>query len=125
MLDSGTPDIQIQTPKLLKNMTCKHACQQKYSLCSKMAAPKPPKNRQKSMPGTPRSPFLCSQVPLKRSMVHQGAKLDATSMPNDTFWEPKLTTTADCKTRDSETAPDTNEPATISTETFFIQQTTG
>ena len=27
MLDSGAPDIQIQTPKSLKNVTCKHACQ--------------------------------------------------------------------------------------------------
>ena len=96
-------------------MTCKHACQ-KLNCCSKVArklpsgGPEiPPKNQQKSKPGTPRSPFLCSQVPLNRSMVPQGAKMDATSMPNDTFWAPKLITSApkitvDCKTRDSATA---------------------
>ena len=27
MLDSGAPDVQIKTPKSLKNVTCKHACQ--------------------------------------------------------------------------------------------------
>ena len=33
MLDSGAPDIQIQTPKSLKNVTCKHACQKTQLLC--------------------------------------------------------------------------------------------
>ena len=33
MLDSRAPDIQIQTPKSLKNVTCKHACQKIHLLC--------------------------------------------------------------------------------------------
>ena len=35
MLDSGAPDIQIQTPKSLKNVTCKHACQKTQLLCQR------------------------------------------------------------------------------------------
>ena len=33
MLDSGAPDIQIQTLKSLKNVTCKQACQKTQLLC--------------------------------------------------------------------------------------------
>ena len=57
---------------------------------------------------TPRSPFLCSQVPLDRSMVAQGAKVDATGRPNDTLGAAKLATfapkiTVNCKTLGIET----------------------
>ena len=50
------------------------------------------------------SPFLCSQVFLDRSMVPQNAKVDATGMPNDTFWVPKnynIRSRNHCQKRDS------------------------
>ena len=91
MLDSGAPDIQKQIPKSLKNVTCEHAQQKSTFLC--------PSNQQISKCDpeihpqsteiealTPIPAFLCFEVPLDLSMVPQGAKVDAASMPNDTFW---------------------------------------
>ena len=36
MLDSGALDIRIQSPKSLKNVTCKHACQKTQLLCQSL-----------------------------------------------------------------------------------------
>ena len=50
-----------------------------------------------------------AENPMDRSMVPESAKVGATSMPNDTFWATKLTTSApkimvNCKTSVIETA---------------------
>ena len=78
----------------------------KHFVCSKTAkqlSPCGPEIRPKSteiQAWTPRYPFLCSEVPLDRSMA---------SMPNHIFWAPKLTTSApqiivNCRPCDIETA---------------------
>ena len=59
MLDSGTPDSQIQTPKSLKNVTCKHACQKKQLLCQ--SSPKTSKSRPQNPSNIDRNPSLDPQ----------------------------------------------------------------
>ena len=81
-----SPRHQIHTPKSLQNVTWKQALQ-KHLFWSKV-----PKKLSKRGPEIhpisikikawiPRSPFLCSQVPLDRPMVSQGA----TGLPNVRF----------------------------------------
>ena len=53
--------------------------------------PKSMQNQQKIQAWTPKSPFLCSQVPLDHPMVPQDAKVEAPCMPNDMFLPPKVT----------------------------------
>ena len=114
ILDSGAPDTQSRTPKSLKNVTCKHACQKTQLLFKSW--PKTSKWRPRNPSKIDRNPSLDPKVPLRvlpsppASLDGpQGAKLDATSMPNDTFWAPNLTESAptfsvNLKTRDVETA---------------------
>ena len=99
MRDLIASDVQIQTQKLKKRDL---ETSIKQNTC---VAPKLPNNYQNAVPKstpksteipawTARSHLLSSQVPLDRSRIPQGAKADATSMPKDTFGEPKLTTPA-------------------------------
>ena len=100
MLDSGAPDIQIQTPKSLKNVTCKHACQKTQLLYQSW--PKTSKWRPRNSPkidgnqslDPPKVSFHVLPSPPASLDGPQGAKLDATSMPNYTFWTSNLTTSA-------------------------------
>ena len=59
MLDSGAPAIQIQTPKSLKNVTCKHACQKTQLLCQSW--PKTSKWRSRNPSKIDRNPSLDPQ----------------------------------------------------------------
>ena len=59
MLDSGAPDTQIQTPKSLKNVTCKHACQKRQLLCQSW--PKTSKWRPRNPSKIDRNPSLDPQ----------------------------------------------------------------
>ena len=59
MHDSGTPDIRIQTPKSLKNVTCKHACQKTQLLCQSW--PKTSKWRPRNSSKIDRNPSLDPQ----------------------------------------------------------------
>ena len=100
MPDPGAPDSKIHNPEASKNIICKHVCQKTY-FCSKVglknvqvAAPKSFQNRQNSslepqdlLPCATKSPNIARWSP-------PGAKLDATSMLNNTFWIPNLTTSA-------------------------------
>ena len=54
--DSGAPDNKIQTPKSLKNVTCKHACQKTQLLFQSWA--KTPKWRPRNPPKINRNPSL-------------------------------------------------------------------
>ena len=79
----------------------------------KMRSRNPPKIDRNPSLGP--NPFLCSQVPLDRLIVPQGAKVHATGMQNDVFWLPTLTTsaariTANCKTRDIKNYMEKIEP---------------
>ena len=89
MLGSGAPDIQIQTLKSLKNVTCKHACQKTQLLCQSW-----PKTSIEIQAWTPKVSFRVLPSPPASLDGPLGAKLGATNMPNDTFWAPNLTTSA-------------------------------
>ena len=99
MLDSGAPDIQIQTSKSFINLTCKHAGQ-KPNFCSKVGQTRlngGPEILPKSIEiqaWNPKVSFRVLPSPPASLDGPQRAKLDATSMPNDTFWAPNLTTSA-------------------------------
>ena len=77
MLDSGAPDIQIQTPKSLKNVTCKHACQKTQLLCQ---------NWPKSSKWRPRNP---SQIDRNPSLDPQGLLPCAPKSPCIARWSPR------------------------------------
>ena len=114
MLDSGAPDIQIQTPKPLKNVTCKHACQktqllfQSWPKTSKWQPRKPAKiKRNPSL--DPQGLLPCAAKSPCIARWSLGCQIGATSMPNDMCWAPNSTEsaptfTANSKTRDVETA---------------------
>ena len=85
---------------------------------------------------TPKISFRVLPSPPASRDGPQGAKLGATSMPNDTFWAPNLTTSApqftvNWKTRDDETRDDETASRHQRASTHFsrdisksIQQTT-
>ena len=77
MLDSGAPDIQIQTPKSLKNVTCKHACQKTQLLFQSW--PKTSKWR-------PRNP---SKIDRNPSLEPQGLLPCAPKSPCIARWSPR------------------------------------
>ena len=90
MLDSGTPDIQIQTPKSFKNMTCKHACQKTQLLFQSWPKtfdwrPEIPPKSTEIQACNPKVSFLVLPSPPASLDGPQGAKVHATSIPNDTF----------------------------------------
>ena len=114
MLDSGAPDVHIRTPKSLKKRDL-----QTRMLKNTIVVPKFEK-RQNGGPEilpksieiqawTPKVSFRVLPSPPASLDGRQGAKWGATSMPNTTFWAPKLTESAptfsvNLKTRDVETA---------------------
>ena len=77
MLDSGAPDIQIQTLKSLKNVTCKQACQKTQLLCQSW--PKTSKWR-------PRNP---SKIDRNPSLDPQGLLPCAPKSPCIARWSPR------------------------------------
>ena len=77
MLDSGAADVQIQTPKSLKNVTCKNACQKTQLLCQ---------NWPKTFKWRPRNP---SQIDRNPSLDSQSLLLCAPKSPCIARWSPR------------------------------------